>query len=777
MLKRLLATLVVAMTAFVTPTKADITDGAFGISQIFDVQYYWSGTTLNASSFIAPYDKNFSHPTVGPGEYFKFVPSTTNPGDYGMNLYRADGTLKQVVHDYGQITALGNGAIFYLGSGWLGNVITPSAGYSYGSSASFTNMDTSVSPSDLVSYAWASTTPLAAGQTASAPVTPPVVTPNLVSINPTVVNVYPTSNNSPAGETALKALDSTSGTKYLNFDRNNAGFTIKLPAGKVVSGLQFTTANDFEPRDPTKFTLQGSNDGVNWTPIATDQAITLSSSRQTTTATVSVTNTNAYVYYFITFPSIKAIDQYGSVAGCQAALGTLACDSVQIGDVTFLSDSNNTSTSTDLAVVGSRVVNPGAPAPVTSPGTPVVTSTTTQGATTTTTTTSRGSTISNDAVTRGVTVVTTSFADTLSKKPRTFDVTRTFTFTSTTPLSHVVTNTTPVTTTVTTDTPSTTTTTTTPTTVTTYSDGTTTTTNGTPTTTTQTTTTSNPVSTTVNEIVFQTYQSTEVLNTYNSNTQSVASNGMTNAIAFRNNNLVMVNPLDKQDGSWAEPFGAMYRSHGTMKAQGAAFGYQKTIDNNTVGFAADVITTDKTTQHGSASEFESYNGSTYILTKQDGFWYKGAVGMSVANHTNRMSIPSFGLASTNKARQTNVYMDNTFYTSYDFLGFRPFAGVLVNHSTIGSTSSSGSPILYNTPDKKSTTFGLPYVGMRYDVSKEFSIEYRATQSSDFKTVHGVRASIKKEIANDVFLNFTLGSDHGGKGYHSAVGMVGLVVKF
>ena len=67
--------------------------------------------------------------------------------------------------------------------------------------------------------------------------------------------------------------------------------------------------------------------------------------------------------------------------------------------------------------------------------------------------------------------------------------------------------------------------------------------------------------------------------------------------------------------------------------------------------------------------------------------------------------------------------------------------------------------------------------MRYDVSKEFSIEYRATQSPDFKTVHGVRASIKKEIADDVFLNFTLGSDNGGKGYHSAVGMVGLVVKF
>lgn len=35
---------------------AAITDAVFGPSQIFDVQYYWSDTTLNASSFVAPKD-------------------------------------------------------------------------------------------------------------------------------------------------------------------------------------------------------------------------------------------------------------------------------------------------------------------------------------------------------------------------------------------------------------------------------------------------------------------------------------------------------------------------------------------------------------------------------------------------------------------------------------------------------------------------------------------------------------------------------------------------
>jgi hypothetical protein len=148
---------------------AAITDGKFGVNQIFDVQYYWSGTTLNASNFIAPYDKNFQTFTVTSGQYFQFFASTTNPGKYGLGLYNSNGSLAKVVHDYGDITALGNGAIFYIGSGFFGNVISTSQGYSYGASATFTNMDTSVSSTDLSSYTWASTTPLASGQTAAPP--------------------------------------------------------------------------------------------------------------------------------------------------------------------------------------------------------------------------------------------------------------------------------------------------------------------------------------------------------------------------------------------------------------------------------------------------------------------------------------------------------------------------------------------------------------------------------------------------------------------------------
>ena len=164
MKKIFLALLLLCSNAF-----AAITDGKFGINQIFDVQYNWSGTTLNASNFIAPYNKNFQTVTVTSGQYFQFFASTTNPGTYGLKLMNSDGTQHSIVHDTGDITALGNGAIFYIGSGFFGNVITTAQGYSYGSSGSFTNMDTSVSSSDLSSYTYASTTPLGAGQTAAPP--------------------------------------------------------------------------------------------------------------------------------------------------------------------------------------------------------------------------------------------------------------------------------------------------------------------------------------------------------------------------------------------------------------------------------------------------------------------------------------------------------------------------------------------------------------------------------------------------------------------------------
>jgi hypothetical protein len=94
MKKILLTLLLLCSNAF-----GAITDGKFGINQIFDVQYSWDGNTLTAENFIAPYNKDFQTVTTTAGQYFQFFSSTTNPGTYGLKLMNSDGTFNRVVHD------------------------------------------------------------------------------------------------------------------------------------------------------------------------------------------------------------------------------------------------------------------------------------------------------------------------------------------------------------------------------------------------------------------------------------------------------------------------------------------------------------------------------------------------------------------------------------------------------------------------------------------------------------------------------------------------------
>jgi hypothetical protein len=132
----------------------------------------------------------------------------------------------------------------------------------------------------------------------------------------------------------------------LNFDKKNAGVTVKLSQGRVVQKFTITTANDFSGRDPTSYKLYGSNDGVNWTLIKQD-TLSLSESRYWTSPEIQTGNTNAYVYYFILFPTTKSGD------GCG-----LNCDSMQIAEVTYYYDLNDGVTSTDTGS-GGTPANPG----------------------------------------------------------------------------------------------------------------------------------------------------------------------------------------------------------------------------------------------------------------------------------------------------------------------------------------------------------------------------------------------------------------------------------
>lgn len=149
-----------------------------------------------------------------------------------------------------------------------------------------------------------------------------------------ITRAIPTSANSPGGEGPNNAFDNNPNTKYLNFDKKNAGVTVQLNAGRAVTGFTVTTANDFQGRDPTSYQLYGSNDGSTWTLIKQD-SITLSDSRYATSAVVDVANTTAYVYYFMLFPTTKAGDGCGQ-----------NCNSMQIAEITYYYDANSTATST-----------------------------------------------------------------------------------------------------------------------------------------------------------------------------------------------------------------------------------------------------------------------------------------------------------------------------------------------------------------------------------------------------------------------------------------------
>jgi hypothetical protein len=90
--------------------------------------------------------------------------------------------------------------------------------------------------------------------------------------------------------------------------------------------------------------------------ITQDQPITLPSGRGVTIDPVTITNSTAYVYYFITFPELKSTTD-PSCANPTTQNQILACDSVQIAEVIFLMETGDSVTSTDQG--SGSVANPG----------------------------------------------------------------------------------------------------------------------------------------------------------------------------------------------------------------------------------------------------------------------------------------------------------------------------------------------------------------------------------------------------------------------------------
>ena len=161
--------------------QASLFDGKYSPSQIFDVARsgcYSVGGPCSVSNmiapFIAPYT-NWTHVTFAAGDYVQFYDNGAGSNNIGIKQYAADGTYKQTISSSGYVQAIGSG-IVYIGQpsqgGGTGYFISNSQGYSNGSSASVTVQYVNPTAQQLQSYA-ATTTPLAAGQSAPAPAPPP----------------------------------------------------------------------------------------------------------------------------------------------------------------------------------------------------------------------------------------------------------------------------------------------------------------------------------------------------------------------------------------------------------------------------------------------------------------------------------------------------------------------------------------------------------------------------------------------------------------------------
>ena len=142
----------------------------------------------------------------------------------------------------------------------------------------------------------------------------------------------------PGGEAPANVLDGNPSTKYLNFAEERSGFIVTPGSPTIASSIVFTTANDAPERDPASFSIWGTNDAIrsvdnslgnqeNWTPILTNSALSLPTTRLTAGTPVDFTNSLAFSSYRVTFDTVR---------------DAIAANSMQIGDVQLFTGAGGT---------------------------------------------------------------------------------------------------------------------------------------------------------------------------------------------------------------------------------------------------------------------------------------------------------------------------------------------------------------------------------------------------------------------------------------------------
>jgi hypothetical protein len=175
---------------------------------------------------------------------------------------------------------------------------------------------------------------------------------NVDELSPADVVVFGGST-SPAAETPPNVVDNTTDTKWLAFDGAGTFLDIRFKQNgrSAVNEYTITSANDFEERDPYSWTLQGSNDGNNFTTLDTQTAQDFGARFETQKFTF--TNNDAYNVYRFNFQTdfgagVPDVTDPGSVQLSEVELFgtdvvpnvlTLQVDATT-GDITFANNNN-----------------------------------------------------------------------------------------------------------------------------------------------------------------------------------------------------------------------------------------------------------------------------------------------------------------------------------------------------------------------------------------------------------------------------------------------------
>ena len=121
------------------------------------------------------------------------------------------------------------------------------------------------------------------------------------------VTAVTASGENPPSEIATNLKDCNNGTKWLQFNQPSVTtplwITYKLDAPQIVTRYSLTSGNDTPTRDPVDWTIQGSQDGSNWTTVDTRTAQAFSDRQVTNTYTAA--NSTAYLYYRLSITANK----------------------------------------------------------------------------------------------------------------------------------------------------------------------------------------------------------------------------------------------------------------------------------------------------------------------------------------------------------------------------------------------------------------------------------------------------------------------------------------